>query len=142
MLFTPSLGLFDCLHHGRLAAIAVKDGQRIFDFSSDGSQFNFSDAWKPLEIKDISYFPDIPVIAVLGILITMIILHIFTTSLVLKQCFKQPFRADFVIQGFHSLICPPLHLDWEFFYRLHAHAKDFSVLRSWKRYVKTKDYNH
>ena len=36
-MFTPSLGLFDTLHHGMLATLPVSDGLREFDISDDGS---------------------------------------------------------------------------------------------------------
>ena len=131
-MFTPSLGLFDCLNHGRLAALFTKDGSRVFDVKPDGFALTFSDAWKPLKIKDISYFLDVPVTVVAAVFITMLFFHIFVSSLTLRMIFKQQIKAELVCQGFHTLICPPLHYDWEKLYRMGE--ENTSVIYCWKRY--------
>ena len=130
-MFTPSLGLFESLHHGRLASISVVDGQRIFDNSLVGLPINFSDAWQPLKIKDIANFPDLPVMAVLIIFIIMVLLHIFATALLMKIISKHPFGVENIIEALRSFISPPLHLDWELFYR--QDIQNISVLCCWKR---------
>ena len=133
ILFTPSLGLFDCLHHGRLAALHAKDGHHMkFYFSPDGLHMNFSDVWEPLTMKDISYFPDMPVIAVCLILMSMIVFHIFASTLFRKLCLKTQFSADYFLQGLHSFISPPLHFDWELLYG--QNTENISVFHCWKRW--------
>ena len=131
MLFTPSLGLFDCLHHGRLAAIDVKEGEQIFDISVDGVGVNFSDAWQQFKIKDISHFPDMPVIAVLAILLVMVLFHFVSCSMILNLLLRRPFNTDMFIQGIHSYLSPPLHLDWELLYRKDPETN--TVLGCWKK---------
>ena len=132
MIFAPSLGLFDCLHHGRLAALPVNDNEMIFEYTHDGVPLNFSNGWEPLKINDISNFPDIPVVFVLAILITMILFHVFASSLIQKQTQQKQFSADLLLQGLYSFISPPLHLDWELFHR--QNTENYSVLKCWKRY--------
>ena len=131
MLFTPSLGLFDCLHHGRLGSIPVVDGQRIFDFSLDGVHLNFADAWEPYKLKDISYFPDMPVSAVSAVLVSMVLFHTFVTILILKLTLGKPFSTELLLQSIHSYLTQPLHLDWELLYR--QDTKNNDVVESWKK---------
>ena len=117
-MLTPSLGLFDTLHHGRLAAVPVWDGEREFDISDDGSRITFQQAWEPLKIEHISLFLEIPVIGVVTILTTMLLFHIFGSTFILKLIRNQGAISDLILEGFHTLIAPPLHFDWEMCYRL------------------------
>ena len=131
MLFTPSLGLFDYLHHCRLAAIDVKEGEQIFDISVDGVGVNFSDAWQPFMINDISQFSDIPVIAVLAILMATVLFNIVFITMFMKLSLRRPITTEMFIQVIHTFITPPLHLDWEMLYRQDTEKN--TVLGSWKR---------
>ena len=133
LLFTPSLGLFDTLHHGRLATFHVNYGQRIFDYSSDGLPIKFVDAWEPFILDDISDFLHMPVTAVIVIMIVMAVLHIFVSTFILKITLKKNFSAELFVHRFHSLISPPLHVDWESIYRENEHT--VPVLTCWKRYI-------
>ena len=135
LIFTPILGLFDCLHHGRMASIPISDrgGEELFPFYHDGLQHSFSGAWEPFKIKDISHFPNMPVTAVSGIVISMVLFHIFASSIVLKLILKHPLNTELIIQGIHSFISPPLHYDWELIYR--RDMNKLSVLGCWKRYI-------
>ena len=136
-MFTPSLGLFDTLHHGRLATLPVNDVQRrmIFDFSTNGSTISFQEAWRPLHIKNISQFLDIPIWAVLLIMAITCIFHIFASTLIIKSRAGTNFNAKLVMEGFHSFIAPPLHFDWEYVYRRSSYK--LTVLESWRRYDKS-----
>ena len=133
-MFMPSLGLFDALHHGRLAVIPIKKTEhgRIFDFSSNGSAISFEEAWRPLKIDNISEFLDIPILAVLIIFPVACIFHIFASTLIVKSITSAKFHAKLIIEGLHSFIAPPLHFDWEYLYRRSSYK--LSVLESWKRY--------
>ena len=131
MLFTPSLGLFDCMHHGRLGSLPVKDGHRIFDVALDGLHLNFSAAWEPFEIEDISSFPDMPVTAVSAVLVSMVLFHTFVSILILKLLLRKPFSSELLNQAIHSFLTPPLHLDWELLYK--QATKNKTVVESWKK---------
>ena len=131
MLFTPSLGLFDCLHHGRLGSISVRGGQRTFDIPLDGVHLNFSAAWEPFKIEDISYFPDMPVSAVSAVLASMVLFHTFVSILILNLLLRKPLSTELFVQAIHSYLTQPLHLDWELFYR--QDTKNKTVLDSWKK---------
>ena len=132
LLLTPSLGIFDCLHHGRLAALPVQNGHRIFAYASDGWPFNFTHAWQPLKLEDTTHFPDISVSAVTGILITTIFFHIVVSSLIFKIALREEFSVGLLVQAFHSFIAPPLHFDWELLYRQNENV---SIIECWKRWV-------
>ena len=133
-MFTPSLGLFDTLYHGRLATLPVNDVKRriIFDFSSNGSAISFQEAWRPVRIKHISEFLDIPIWAVLLIISIACIFHIFGSTLIIKSRSRTNFNAKLVMEGLHSFIAPPLHFDWEYLYRSSSYK--LTVLESWRRY--------
>ena len=133
-LFTPSFGLFDTLHHGRLASTHVKNGQRAFDYATDGSPITFSDAWEPFRLEDASHFLEMPITAVLAIMATMFVFHIFASTCVLKLSLRKRLTAKLLVRGLHTLIVPPLHYDWELFYRQDL-QQNSSVLTCWKRYV-------
>ena len=145
LLFAPSLGLFDTLHHGRLASLSVGSlrGQRdwylkrtpiferAFDKLDDGKFITFQDAWEPYRINHISLFLDIPVTVVILILIIMTLFHIFGSTIILKLTLKKQALSQVVLQGFHTLITPHLHVDWEMFYRM-SDGKQ-SIRQCWKR---------
>ena len=134
-MFTPSLGLFDTLHHGRLAALYVDINERgrVFDLSTNGSAISFQEAWRPLKINNISEFSDIPIWAVLLILAMVCIFHIFAITLIIRSRGRKNLNVKLVLEGFHSFIAPPLHFDWEYFYRISSY--ELSVLDSWTRYA-------
>ena len=134
LLFTPSLGLFDTLHHGRLAALPASDGQREFDISVDGSKITFHEAWEPFKTNHISHFLEIPVIGVVIILTLMIVFHIFGSICILRLMRNQKAIPELLLEGFHALISPPLHIDWEMFYR-DSEAKQ-SIKHCWRRLAK------
>ena len=130
-MFTPSLGLFDSLHHGRLAALSVHNGQREFDRSKNGLRITFENAWEPYRIEDISKFNDIPVGIVVLILGIMLIYHILGSICILKLTMKNHTIKELVFQSCYSLITPPLHIDWEKFYRISDGGKPIG--QCWKR---------
>ena len=145
LLLSPSLGLFDTLHHGRHASLSVgslrgeRDWyvestpifERAFDQLENGTLITFQDAWEPYQIKHISLFLDIPVTAVISILIIMTLFHIFGSTIILKFTSKKQALSELALQGFHALITPHLHVDWEMFYRM-SDGKQ-SIKQSWKR---------
>ena len=86
LLFTPTLGLFDTLHLGRLATLPVSAnrGGEKFDYTDGGKIIEFEDAWEQYRIDNSSEFVDMPAIAVLATMLIMFIFHIFATSSILK----------------------------------------------------------
>ena len=128
-LFTPSLGLFDTLHHGRLALLdAYVDGN-----SADDLQITFSKSWEPFKIKDISEFPGIPMIVVLTVMLSLCIFHILASACILKVLFRKKLSGGLLLQSLHSFVAPPLQFDWELLYR--DETQKLSVIQSWRRCV-------
>ena len=133
LLFTPLLGLFNTLHHGRLAALSVKQDRNGEPFDH-GLNVTLHEAWEQFRIDTSSDFVELPATAVVAIMISMFILHIFVISCTLKITLNGKKTVTLLPQGFYSIISPPLHLDWEFFYR-QSNMKD-SISKCWKRQVR------
>ena len=133
LLFTPSLGLFDTFHHGRLAAINVRDGDRAFDTFGNGNPITFQEAWEPFRLDDAANFLFVSLTVTIWILFSTIVLHILAISCTSKIMIGTRSMSMAISQGFHSILNPPLHIDWEMFYRQDS-TKD--VLKCWRRWKK------
>ena len=123
--------MFDTLHHGRIAALSVSEGHGDFDIFGDGLPFTFADAWEPYRINHISLFLDIPITCVVSILIIMFLFHMFGSTLIIKLLGSNQALRELIPQAFYTLITPPLHIDWELFYRI-GDGKQ-SITQCWKR---------
>ena len=125
--------MFDTLHFARLATYPVKPGDKIFDIYKNGSEITFHEAWSTFKIDDLDQFLSFPKYMALAMLLIIIISHIFLSVLILNLSINgQANMPQLVFQGLHTFISPPLHFDWEFYYRLKC---DFpSVKDSWNRF--------
>lgn len=132
-MFTPSLGLFETLHHARLATLdtSVSESHKGFPYSPGDFNITFFHAWEPFKIKTIQQFLEIPLVAVLSLLVSTCILRIFASSGILKFGLKEKFCVGHLMQGLHSFIAPALQFDWEFFYR--RDTENETVLTHWRR---------
>ena len=143
MLFTPSLGLFNTLHHGKLAAMSVRtNNMEGFDNVADGKIITFEDAWNQFRIDDSSYFVEISPLAILVMLLTTFSFHIFASACILKLSLRAESIPSLIFCGFYTMISPPLHYDWEFFYR--PNNEETGIIMCWKRHDKRleqKDHN-
>ena len=137
------MGLFNTLHHGRLAALHVMPqvlrktpyirNEDAFDYSDDGRLITFQEAWENFRINDQSDFVELPATAVIAILTTMLIFHVLASTCILKQTLKEKNGIYLVSRGFQTLISPPLHFDWHFYFM--DKNEVVSVQKCWKRYV-------
>ena len=118
LLLTPSLGLFNTLHHGRLAGLPIRRGLRVFDRTSDFSEITFQQAWEPYKMDDISHIVELPVVGVVIMLMNIFLFHIFGSTCVFRLVNSKPALLELIYEGFHTIITPPLHLDWEMLYRI------------------------
>ena len=134
LLFTPSLGLFDTLHHARCAALPIREGRREFDISDDGSKITIQQAWEPYQIDHISLFLEIPLIGVVTILTTVLLFHIFGSTCILNLMGNKNPIPESILQAIHTLISPPLHIDWETFYR--KSDGKLPIKQCWKRLIR------
>ena len=96
-----------------------------------GTVVTFQEAWNQFRMNDSSDFVDIPPLAVLSTMLAMFLFHIIASPCILKQKLKSKSFFTLVSKGFYTLISPPLHFDWEFFYRQSAHEDN--ILMCWKR---------
>ena len=134
ILLTPTLGLFNTLHHGRMAAIPVRNdlNREPFDHTVDNGIITFQEAWEQFRLHDPSEFVYIPPYAVLAIMLVMFLFHILASSCILKVKLKSKSLFILVQEGLYTLISPPLHYDWEFFYR-QSDEQDSTVKVCWKK---------
>ena len=102
-----------------------------FDDTDDNGITTFEEAWNQFRLNDSSSFVDIPPFAVLALMLVMFIIHIPASSCILKLKLNSTSFSTLVSLGFYTLISPPLHYDWQFFYR-QSDEKD-SILLCWKR---------
>ena len=130
------MGLFNTLHHGRLAALYVMPYSRneeYFDYSDDGRVITFQETWEKFRINDQSDFVELPATAVIAIMTSMLIFHVLASTCILKQTLKDQNGIYLVSGGFQTLISPPLHFDWHFYFM--ENNKDDNVKKCWKRCV-------
>ena len=132
-MFTPILGLYDTLHHGRLATLNVKTdlSQDIFDYTTDGLNVTFFDAWKPFRINHISEFPEMPMLGVLLLMGSLCVMHIFAFLWNLKVLLGEKINAGLLMQGLHSFIAPPLQYDWDLLYQ--EYPQNGTLHNCWRR---------
>ena len=127
------MGLFDTLHHSRLAVMRVADEQRQIDFSASdgGTSMTYQDAWDQFRLDNLSDFLYMPTFVILALMLSMFLFHVLGSTILLKIMPNDTAISGLLLQGFHSIISPPLHIDWEYYYRLSD--KRESVLESWRR---------
>ena len=130
LLWTPSFGLFDTLHHERLGSLSVgpEYGNETFEYLHDGTPISLLDAWEPFKIKEMFYMS---ITAVSSLMVSICLLSILASTLVLKFSLRETPSPGLFMQGLHCFIAPPLHIDWEIFYR--RDKEKASVLNWWRR---------
>lgn len=140
MLFTPTLGLFSTLHHGRLGALPPRysfvgarhtDWFKSFEYDKGGKNISFIHAWSTFQLDGADTFLDMPHEAIVGIMLTGVLFHVITSSCTLKVMLKDVTMPHCLIQGFYSIVNPPLHFDWELYHNFHGN----SIKRGWRREV-------
>ena len=102
-----------------------------FDNYDNESIISFQEAWDQFRINDSSDFVDVPPLAVLVTMLALFLFHILNSSCILKLKLKSKSLLTLLPNGFYTLISPPLHYDWEFFYR-QSGEKD-AILKCCKR---------
>ena len=99
--------------------------------AADGTAITYHDAWEPYRLDTMTDFLEIPTIWVAVIFLTMLALHLVGSSLLLSFATRHESLPGLVLDAFHTIITPPLHVDWELFYRQTSYNP--SVIKSWKR---------
>ena len=118
-----------------MAATSARNAMNgdAFDYADDGTIISFQEAWDPFRLDNSSEFVDIPPYAVLSIMLVVFLFHILGSLCILKDKLKSTSIFTLAPKGFYTLISPPLHFDWEFFYR-QSDGQD-TILLCWKRYA-------
>lgn len=119
----------------------MKDDDRTFDYSENGTAISFEEAWSQFKLDDTSKFYSMPTSMIMAMLLFIFLFHTIASALLHKLTrarredgrIKPGLSFICIIQGMHSFLMPPLHLDWEELFIL---SKGKSSIRScWKRYL-------
>ena len=127
------MGLFDTFHHGRLAIISVANEEKLRDFSAsdDDVSMTYQEAWDPFRLDSGSEFLNMPTFVIVALMLFMFLLHVIGSTIIMTIMSNVRATSSLLLHGFHSIISPLLHIDWEYHYRVNN--KRESVLESWKR---------
>ena len=134
LFYAPSLGLMNILYHRKLGLLEAR--------LEEGTHCNDNDIWScvwnrkyKFEADQIEQFYDFPK-ALVGCLIPLLAaVHIVLSKLLIEKLFykgidrKSGWVMD-VIEGLYTLVCPPVHLDWELIHRLNRNTP---IEECWKR---------
>jgi hypothetical protein len=118
---TPFLGLFDTNYHGYFGALSAGKGNEnqtsLFDYHMNNTPIFFKEAWQQFKFDSHLYFY-LPTFLYI-FLIAMIISHIITGYIIQSKIHRKSKERDMknLFHAFHSLMSPPLVLDWELIYR-------------------------
>ena len=143
LLVTPSLGLFDTLHHydhgSKVAYVDRPDGpdNSVFDVSANGTVIWFHELWNAeYKLDGRQQFCDaLPM--TISILVVVAVLHPLIGRLLQRKVFykgTEPANITWIstiLDGLHTIISPAVHMDWEFIYRLNGGT--LSVTECWRR---------
>ena len=126
LFFTPSIGLMDTLHHLRLGQLPAYGFGNSTHFNATHSNF-WNLHYKLDKPEDFYYFPKE---AVYCIMILTPILHMMLSMLLQRKIYYRGASSPQVMEGICTLVCPPVHLDWELLFRLKGGD---TISDCWKR---------
>ena len=143
LLVTPSLGLFDTLHHynhgSKVAYVDKLDGHdnAVFDIGANDTVIWFHELWNAeYKFDSRQQFCDALPMSI-SLLVLVVVLHPLIGRLLQRKIYykgTEPANATWIttiLDGLHTIISPALHMDWEFIYRLNGGT--VSVTECWKR---------
>ena len=110
--------------------------QDVFDYD-DGSIITFYEKLNQFRIDESSDFVQIPALAVLALMFTMFIFHIFASTYILRFTVRVESILSLVSRGFYTIISSTLHYDWEFFYK---QSNEKAIVKRWKRHALRRFY--
>lgn len=140
LLFTPTLGIFDTMHHAKMGSMSVIKGNRTFDYSENGSPISFEKAWGQFKLNDSTKFFSMPIFLVVCVLLCIFLFHTIASALLHKLAramsensgLKPGLSFKYAMEGLQTFLTPPLHLDWEEFF-ISSNCK-LPIRSCWKRY--------
>ncbi len=141
LFFTPSLGLFDTFYHGKLGALTTPAqgnltgtlfrNYAVIDVDADGEPVHLGDLWnRQYRLERPEQLFHLPTWVVATVISAFMVVHILASSALQKRIYykeQDPGRFTRLREGLVSLVCPPIHLDWEYLYR----SGYLTVARCW-----------
>ena len=143
IFYAPSLGLMDMLYHRKMGLIGATKGIKC---NEGEDTYIWSCEWNTkykLEIEKIDQFYGFPKVLIGCIPPIMVMAHIALSQLFREKIFFKGIgrpnrnRMKVIFEGLYTIVCPPVHFDWELIYRLHGgKSGNTSVKECWKRSCK------
>ena len=143
LFFTPNLGLLDTLFHHKMGGIDSVtyhfvnfSSSPVFDVYANGTKISFKDIWeKQYKLDDHPKHFTEYLLAVIFLII--LVIHSLSSQIFKKvyfkgiPCPKVPFVCA-ILDDLSSLLCPPLHFDWELIHR-YGKLTGISINECWSR---------
>ena len=115
-------------------------GNMIFDYSENGSAITFEEAWGQFKLNDSTQFFSMPIFLVVPMSLCIFVFHAIASAFLHKLArvmsenggHKPGLNFNYIIEGLQSFLTPPLHLDWEEYFR-NSNCK-LPIKSCWKRY--------
>ena len=159
LFFTPNLGLLDTRHHSKSGQLSAEIGSSVFDVENGTAKF-FNETWnnyyKLGEKGEVFYqFPKAAMVCAFPLLlITHLILSLLFCEAIYCgfDFFSERERmlnllisssrgltvnkglgwSKKILENLNTLLCPPIHWDWEFLHRLKG-GPSLSISECWRR---------
>ena len=151
LFFTPNLGLLDTRHHSLSGRLCAEMSVGVFDVENGNVTF-FGELWNSdaagyslgktcgasadtgKAAEDFYHFPRevvvcaVPLILILHLILSLIFFEAFYFGF---GTLKEVSWSRKILQSLHTLLCPPVHWDWEVLHRLRGGS--LSVSDCWRR---------
>ncbi len=130
IFFTPLLGLFNILRMAEAGMLpASKD--TVYDITSRNETITMETFWsQEFRLHTVSdlFSGDSVLLMYFAIIISTLVLHCAISALILWRLLTV-WSFESLCSIFHTLVCPPMFLDWEYLYR--SHGKPTSIRKCW-----------
>ena len=141
LFFTPILGIFNTVFHNKLGKMGVgayrvpvygpvKWRTSVFDIDDNGTEISFGELWHDrYKTDELYHLPSYLLVLIIPIIVAV---HMVMNQLIQKKYFRGISRPKAswtkkVLDDLCSFVCPPLHLDWEYFYRVGGTTTGLSI---------------
>ena len=120
LYFTPSLGLFNSLHHPAFATKgATTEYAAVFNISVNGTPIWFNELWNNHFREGPHEFYVIPSDILIFVLLLLVLAHLIASWHIQRKLYWRVKLGipEHFFNALYTIICPPLSLDWEGIYR-------------------------
>ena len=134
LFYAPSLGLMDMLFHRKLGLMEARVEEGIDCNKNDmwSCDWNRNFKFEGHRIEEFYNFPK----SLVGCLVPILVVtHLILSKVLVDKIFYKGNTARHswareVMEGLYTIVCPPVHLDWELIHRL---DRNVPIEECWKR---------